>query len=136
MDVRRGRSRGGLEREVIACLAASGAAMTASEVQAELGGDLAYNTVLTALTRLYAKQALQRSPRGRAFAYRLAGEGAADAEARVTAHRMHILLEAGADRSSVLARFVGALDEETESLLRALLQEPEHEGEGRREDQP
>ncbi|WP_327287428.1 BlaI/MecI/CopY family transcriptional regulator [Streptomyces sp. NBC_01198] len=125
MSARQGRSPGGLEREVIACLAASGAPMTASQVQAELGGGLAYNTVLTALSRLYAKQALQRSPQGRAFAYRLAGEGAADAEASVTAHRMHMLLKAGADRTSVLARFVGALDQETESVLRALLEEPE-----------
>lgn len=120
MNARRGRSPGGLEREVIACLAAAGAPMTASQVQAELGGGLAYNTVLTALSRLYAKQALRRSPQGRAFAYRLAGEGTADAEASVTAHRMDLLLEAGADRTSVLARFVGALDEETESVLRAL----------------
>jgi predicted transcriptional regulator len=125
MNGKRGRSSGGLEREVIACLAASGVPMTASEVQAELGGDLAYNTVLTALSRLYAKQALQRAPKGRAFAYRLAGEGAAGAEASVTAHRMHMLLAAGADRTSVLARFVGALDEETESVLRALLDEPQ-----------
>jgi predicted transcriptional regulator len=125
MNGKRGRSSGGLEREVIACLAASGVPMTASEVQAELGGDLAYNTVLTALTRLYAKQALQRAPKGRAFAYRLAGEGAAGAEASVTAHRMHMLLAAGADRTSVLARFVGALDEETENMLRALLDEPQ-----------
>ncbi|MFG1809683.1 BlaI/MecI/CopY family transcriptional regulator [Streptomyces sp. NPDC049040] len=127
MSARRGRSPGGLEREVVACLAASGKPMTASEVQAELGGGLAYNTVLTALSRLYAKQALQRSARGRAFAYRLAGEGAADAEARVTAHRMHQLLEAGADRTSVLARFVGGLDDATEDLLRTLLAESERE---------
>lgn len=127
MNARRGRSPGGLEREVIACLAASGRPMTASEVQAELGGGLAYNTVLTAVSRLYAKQALLRSPQGRAFAYRLAGDGAADAAASVTAHRMHLLLEAGADRTSVLARFVGGLDDETERLLRALLEEPEGE---------
>ncbi|MBD0734940.1 BlaI/MecI/CopY family transcriptional regulator [Streptomyces sp. CBMA29] len=128
MNARRSRSPGGLEREVIACLAASGVPMTASQVQAELGGDLAYNTVLTAMTRLYAKQALERSPQGRAFAYRLSGEGAADAEAGVTAHRMHLLLEAGADRTSVLARFVGEMDEETERLLRALLEEAEATG--------
>lgn len=36
-----------------------------------------------------------------------------------------MLLKAGADRTSVLARFVGALDQETESVLRALLEEPE-----------
>lgn len=127
MNARRGRSPGGLEREVIACLAAAGAPMTASQVQAELGGGLAYNTVLTALSRLYVKGVLQRAAQGRAFAYRLAGGGAADAEAAVTAHRMRLLLESGQDRTSVLARFVGSLDEETERLLRALLEESERE---------
>ncbi|MYS21811.1 Predicted transcriptional regulator [Streptomyces sp. DvalAA-14] len=127
MNARRSRSPGGLEREVIACLAAAGDPRTASEVQAELGDGLAYNTVLTALSRLYVKGVLQRSPRGRAFAYRLAGGGAVDAEAAVTAHRMRMLLEAGKDRTSVLARFVGSLDEETEILLRALLDESERQ---------
>ncbi|MFD3457821.1 BlaI/MecI/CopY family transcriptional regulator [Streptomyces sp. NPDC058691] len=129
MSARRSRSPGGLEREVIACLAVAGVPMTASEVQAELGGDLAYNTVLTALSRLYAKEVLQRSSQGRAFAYRLAGNGPADAEAAATAHRMRMLLDAGKDRTNVLTRFVGSLDEETESLLRALLNEPESEDE-------
>ncbi|MFC4036633.1 BlaI/MecI/CopY family transcriptional regulator [Streptomyces polygonati] len=129
MNARRSRSPGGLEREVIACLAAAGVPMTASEVQAELGGGLAYNTVLTALTRLYVKGVLLRSSQGRAFAYRLVGAGPADAEAAATAHRMRMLLESGKDRTSVLARFVGSLDEETEKLLRSLLDDSEREDE-------
>jgi len=99
--------------------------MTAGEVQAELGADLAYNTVLTVLTRLHAKGALQRSPQGRAFAYRLAGAGGADARASATARRMRMLLDADENPASVLVRFVGSLDEETEGLLRALLNENE-----------
>ena len=127
MKAKRSRSPGGLEREVVACLAALDAPMTAAEVQAELGGGLAYNTVLTVLSRLYAKDVLQRSSRGRAFAYRLTGAGAADAEATVTAHRMRVLLDGDKDPASVLVRFVGSLDEETENLLRAVLNESERE---------
>lgn len=122
MPARRSRVNGGLEREVIACLAASGTPMTAAEVQAELSSDLAYTTVLTTLTRLHAKQALSRSPRGRAFAYELVGD-VSGAAASVTAHQMHKLLDAGPDRAGVLTRFVDRLDGDTEHLLRSLLSE-------------
>jgi len=47
----------GLEREVLACLAAAGRPLTAAEVLAELGGDLAYTTWMTTLARLHAKHA-------------------------------------------------------------------------------
>jgi predicted transcriptional regulator len=116
------RSSGALEREVVACLAASGQPMTPSEVQAELGGDLAYTTVMTTLSRLHAKHALTRTPRGRAYAYELVG-GVAGAQASVTAHRMQQLLENGADRAGVLSRFVEGLDSDSEQLLRGLLDE-------------
>lgn len=119
---RRSRSNGGLEREVIACLAAAGSALTPREVQAELGGELAYNTVMTTLSRLHEKGALTRAPRGRAYAYELPGD-VAGAQASVTAHQMRRLLEGGGDRADVLARFVDALDDESEALLRTLLDE-------------
>lgn len=125
MGSRRGRSSGSLEREIIACLAAAGGPMTAAEVQAELGDGLAYNTVMTTLSRLYAKQALTRMPRGRAFAYQLVGDSTG-VQASITAHQMHKLLDAGMDRASVLSRFVDALDAETERLLRALLDDADH----------
>jgi predicted transcriptional regulator len=120
MNARRSRENGSLEREIIACLAASGEPMTAAEVQAELNDDLAYTTVMTTLARLYTKQALTRSPRGRAFAYQLVGD-VSGAAASVTAHQMRKLLDAGPDRASVLTRFVGSLDGDSEHLLRALL---------------
>jgi predicted transcriptional regulator len=119
---RRVRSNGSLEREVIACLAAADGAMTPAEVQAELGGDLAYTTVMTTLSRLHAKQALTRSPRGRAFAYELVGD-ADGAQASIAAHQMHKLLEAGTDRASVLSHFVENLDGDSEQLLRGLLRD-------------
>jgi predicted transcriptional regulator len=120
MDSRRGRTSGSLEAEVIACLAAADGPMTASEVRAELGGQLAYTTVTTTLTRLYAKRALSREPRGRAFAYELVGD-LSGSRASVTAHQMHRLLDGGTDRASVLSRFVERLDTESEQLLRQLL---------------
>jgi len=120
MGTRRARPSGDLEREVIACLATADGPMTAAEVQLELGGDLAYTTVMTTLSRLYTKRALSRSPRGRAFAYELIGDSSR-ARSSITAHQMRMLLDAGADRASVLSRFVETLDGETEQLLRRLL---------------
>ena len=109
MSPRRRRPNGSLEREVIACLAAAGRGLTPAEVRADLGGDLAYATVVTTLSRLHDKGALTRTLHGRAFAYRLAGEPA-EAQASVTAHQMRRLLDSSDDPASVLSRFVGALD--------------------------
>lgn len=120
MNQRRSRTSGSLERDVIACLAAADEPMTPAEVQGELGGELAYTTVMTTLFRLYEKQALTRTPRGRAYAYELVG-GTEGARASVTAHQMHKLLAADQDRASVLSRFVDNLDDETGRLLRDLL---------------
>ncbi|ADP81013.1 BlaI/MecI/CopY family transcriptional regulator [Pseudofrankia inefficax] len=114
------RPSGGLESEVVACLAAAGEPLTAAQVQAELGADLAYTTVLTTLTRLHAKGALNRSPRGRAYAYELVGSQT-EAQAGLTARQMQKLLAAGVDRASVLSRFVDSLDEDSERILRELL---------------
>ena len=115
-----GRRRGALEQEVLGCLAAAGRPLTVTEVLADLGGDLAYTTVLTALSRLHAKGALHRQPSGRAFAYSLPEDPAA-VGASVTARRMSRLLDAGPDRAGVLARFVADLGPEDERLLTELL---------------
>jgi predicted transcriptional regulator len=118
------RRRGALEQEVLACLAAAGRPLTVAEVQAELGGELAYTTVLTALSRLHGKGALTRRPAGRGYAYGLP----ADPEASVTARRMSRLLDSREDRAGVLTRFVADLSPEDERLLTELL------AEGRRSD--
>ncbi len=120
-----GRERGALEREVLACLAAAGAPLTAAQVHADLGRDLAYTTVMTTLSRLYAKRALVRTSVGRAYAYELAG-GPDGARANVTAHRMLRLLDAGEDRAGVLARFVADLGPDDEQLLTELLARDEN----------
>ena len=76
---------------------------------AELGGGLAYTTVMTTLARLQAKGALTRELSGRAYVYAVAGDPA-QLEASLAAHRMRRLLDAGGDRAGVLARFVADLE--------------------------
>ena len=98
------RPRGALEREVLA----------------ELGGGLAYTTVMTTLTRLQAKGVLTRRLSGRAYVYAVAGDPD-QVEASLAAHRMRRVLDAGGDRAGVLARFVADLSPEDEQLLAGLL---------------
>ena len=114
------RRRGALEQEVLGCLAAAGRPLTVAEVQAELGEDLAYTTVMTALSRLHAKGVLSRQPAGRGYAYSVPADPATMGVS-VTARRMSRLLDAGADRAGVLARFVADLSPEDEQLLTELL---------------
>lgn len=124
-----GRARGALEQEVLACLAAADQPLTTAEVQAELDGQLAYTTVLTALTRLHAKGVLTRRSAGRAFAYGLAAEMDA-IPASLTARGMRRLLDSGPDRASVLASFVADLSPEDERILAGLLEERGHPEDG------
>jgi predicted transcriptional regulator len=126
-----GRRRGALEQEVLGSLAAAGRPLTVAEVLADLGDDLAYTTVMTALSRLHAKGVLTREPAGRAFAYSLPADPAAMG-ASVTARRMSRLLGSGQDRAGVLARFVADLSPEDEQLLTELLADGRRQdGEGR-----
>jgi predicted transcriptional regulator len=127
------RDPGGLERDVVAALAAAGAALTANDVLAELGGTLAYTTVMTTLARLYDKRVLDRQRAGRAYAYRLAEPPESINEA-LAARQMRRLLDRGGDRAGVLTRFVADLDPADERLLAELLTggstEPETAGDG------
>jgi predicted transcriptional regulator len=115
-----GRPRGALEQEILACLAAAGRALSPAAVRTELGGQLAYTTVMTTLSRLHVKGAVSRQSAGRGYAYALRGDPAG-AQASMTAHRMLKLLEAGGDRAGVLSRFVADLSREDEQLLTGLL---------------
>jgi predicted transcriptional regulator len=114
------RPRGGLERQVLACLAGAGRPLTPSEVLDELGGGLAYTTVMTTLSRLYDKGVLGRHPAGRAYSYALADDPEA-VQSIAVAQRMRRLLDTGGDRAGVLARFVADLPPEDERLLAELL---------------
>jgi len=111
------RERGALGEEVLAALAAAAQPMTPAQVQAELGDDLAYTTVMTTLTRLYENGAVVRSKVGRGFAYALDGPP----ESRLAARRMRRVLDAEDDRAAVLARFVDELVPGDEQLLSAVL---------------
>jgi predicted transcriptional regulator len=122
-----GRARGALEREVLACLSVAEQPLTAAQVQEELDDGLAYTTVLTTLTRLFQKGALDRSLEGRAYRYRIAA-GPGGAASSMTAHQMRHLLDSTGDRAAVLARFVADLDAEDEKLLMRLLAEIEPDG--------
>ncbi|XEC28308.1 BlaI/MecI/CopY family transcriptional regulator [Streptomyces fradiae] len=119
----RRRAQGELEAQVLGALRDAPGPVPVAWVQQWLGGDLAYTTVITILTRLYAKGAVARERAGRSFVW----TGVAD-EAGLAALRMRKVLDAEADRKAVLASFVTALSPNDERLLRELLTE---EGEGR-----
>lgn len=119
---RTGRSHGALETEVLASLGAARSPRTVQQVLDDVDPSLAYTTVMTTLSRLHAKGAIERERSGRAFVYTLAG-GPSAARASMTAHSMHRLLENGADRKSVLSRFVSELSPADEKMLRRMLEQ-------------
>ncbi|MGW0737175.1 BlaI/MecI/CopY family transcriptional regulator [Streptomyces sp. NPDC002851] len=123
-DGHRRRGQGELEALVLAALRQASGPVTAGWVQERLGGDLAYTTVMTILTRLLAKEAVTRERRGRSFVWTPAAD-----EAGLAALRMRRMLDAEADREAVLASFVTGLGPDDEELLRSLLgqatEEPE-----------
>ncbi|MFD0687643.1 BlaI/MecI/CopY family transcriptional regulator [Actinomadura fibrosa] len=117
----RRRAAGALESEIMAVLHRAGEPLSTAQVQERLEADLAYTTVVTILTRLTSKGLLARAKAGRAFAY----EPVSD-EPGLAARRMHEVMRGRSDRDAVLARFVGALSDRDESLLRELLGERAH----------
>jgi len=114
--VRNRRAKGSLESEVLATLWAADRPLTAGDVADALGGDLAYTTVQTILSRLHAKGAVRREAVGRAHAYTPVLD-----DAGMAAHRMQAMLDKGGDHAVVLARFLGSLAPEDEATLAALL---------------
>ncbi|MGI3224305.1 BlaI/MecI/CopY family transcriptional regulator [Streptomyces sp. GTA36] len=110
------RSAGELESEVLAALWATEQALTPAEIQAEIGGGLAYNTVHTILKRLYDKGLVLRDAAGRRGAYRPAKNAA-----ELTAEAMHQALDRGPDPIAALQQFVTGLSPEEERALRDLL---------------
>ncbi|WP_034092609.1 BlaI/MecI/CopY family transcriptional regulator [Streptacidiphilus albus] len=117
------RHPGELEAGVLGVLWAGSGPLTPADVQSALGGGLARTTVATILSRLHEKGVVVRTRVGRAFAYAPAQE-AQDAPG-LAARRMRSELDKGADRQTVLARFVSGLSPDDEQLLRALLRESE-----------
>ena len=113
------RPAGELEAAVLAVLQAAGSAMAAGEVREQLGGQLAYTTVVTILSRLHAKGVLDRRKSGRAYLYVPVAD-----EPGLAARRMARVLDGEPDREAVLARFVSGLSGTDEDLLRRMLGEP------------
>jgi predicted transcriptional regulator len=110
------RAAGELESAALTVLQAAGSALTPGEVLDRLGGGLAYTTVVTILSRLYAKGVLTRLRSGRAYSYAPVAD-----EPGLAARRMRGVLDAEADREAVLARFVSGLSPSDEELLRRML---------------
>jgi predicted transcriptional regulator len=109
-----------LSAQILNLLWSAGIAMTAGQVQVELAltdqRKLSYSTVVTVLSRLYARGVVDRFPSGRAYAYRALAD-----QSQLAARRMRRLLEAEDNRSQVLASFVSDLSPGDEDVLRHLL---------------
>ena len=110
------RAAGELESAVLGVLHAAGEPLSPGTVRERLGGDLAYTTVVTILSRLHAKGVLERARAGRAYLYAPVAD-----EPGLAARRMATVLAAEPDREAVLARFVSSLSESDEQLLRRML---------------
>jgi predicted transcriptional regulator len=110
------RAAGELEAAVLAVLQAAGSPLSPAGVRERLGGDLAYTTVVTILSRLHAKGVLDRRKAGRAFLYAPVAD-----EPGLAARRLAQMLDAEPDREAVLARFVSGLSGKDEKLLRRML---------------
>jgi len=114
------RGAGQLESAVLAVLWDAGEPLSPGEVRDRLasgeGGDLAYSTVVTILSRLHEKGALRRTRDGRAFRYTPVAD-----EPGLAARRLSALLDRAPDREAVLSRFVEDLSDGDEALLRTLL---------------
>src|SRR2546422_10300753 len=98
------RGSGELEGEVLAALWAAPEPLVPAEVQAAVGADLAYTTVMTILVRLHDKGVIERAKVGRAYAYR-----PVVAETDVIAEQVRRLLDQGQDRAAVLQGLVEGL---------------------------
>ena len=110
------RPKGALEQAVLAHLWSTGTACAPAEVRAAVGGDLAYTTVLTILSRLHAKGMVSREQRGRGHAYRPVLMSPA-----LTVTRVLELLAHSASRAESLAVLIAQMDEPDRAVLRAAL---------------
>ncbi|MBD0711818.1 MULTISPECIES: BlaI/MecI/CopY family transcriptional regulator [unclassified Streptomyces] len=121
----RRRAQGELETQVLAALREASEPVPVAWVRERLGGGLAYTTVITILTRLRTKGAVESERAGRSFHWTAVAD-----EAGLAALRMRRVLDAEADRQAVLASFVTALSPNEERLLRELLAQNAEEEEG------
>lgn len=117
------RAKGILESEVLAALWAADRPLTSAEVVEAVGGELAYTTVQTILTRLHGKGAVHRELAGRAHAYTPVLD-----DAGMAADRMRAMLDKGRDHAAVLTRFLRTLTPEDEATLAELMDQQRANG--------
>ena len=113
---KRRRASGELEAAILRALWDAGAPLTPTQLQAQAGTGLAYNTVHTVLTRMCDKGLLRHTKTGNRAGY-LPVHGPAD----YYANRLHAVLNATRDHAALLHRFVAQLNPEDEATLQALL---------------
>ena len=113
------RAAGQLEAAVLDALQCAGSALSPGEVKERIGGELAYTTVVTILSRLHAKGMLSRYKDGRVHRYAPVAD-----QPGLAARRMARVLDEETDREAVLARFVSSLSDRDEELLRKMLADP------------
>jgi len=112
------RRDGELEHEVLAVLWGAAVPVTPAQVRAEMGGALAYTTVMTVLGRLAVKGIVTRSAHGRAYAYK-----AAMSESELTARRMGEALAGANDRAAALSGFISHLSKRDISAIRRAVED-------------
>lgn len=101
---------------MLAALWAAPEPLVPAAVQAAVGKDLAYTTVMTILVRLCDKGVIQRAKVGRAYQY-----SPVVAETDVVAEQIRRLLDRGQDRAAVLQGLVDGLAPGDGEVLRDLL---------------
>lgn len=94
----------------------AGEPLLPGEINDRLNAGYAYTSIATVLTRLQAKGLLERSPAGRAFAYRPVLD-----ESALAVRRIAEVLDATSDRSRVLGQFIGGLSEGEATVIRSML---------------
>jgi predicted transcriptional regulator len=109
-------TKGDLERDVIAMLAAGDQPMTLEQVRERLGGTVMATTVMTVLSRLRERGLARREWVGKTFVYTAAAD-----RAELAADRIRALLDDGGDRMAVLTRFIAMLPPDEERALSDLL---------------
>lgn len=110
------RPDGALENDVLKVLWAADHPLLPAEINDAIDAGYAYTSIATILTRLQAKGLVERSPAGRAFAYRATVD-----ESDLAVRRMAELLDSSSDRTAVLSRFFGGLPAREAKAIRALL---------------
>ena len=108
---------------------------TVRDVHADLGGSIAYTTVMTTLDRLFKKQLVTRALRGRAFVYEPAASRR-ELETAIASEVVRACLAGETGVQPILSHLVEAVSEhdracldELERLIRAKRRELDARGE-------